>query len=87
MQSQSSDIEARPELELDGADQMFFEYLVGAYQSFMTGEDDYDAMDEKLIANFEFKNEGILRDVEAFEKEHETLQTEYKHLTETEVCL
>ncbi|KAI9353822.1 HEC/Ndc80p family-domain-containing protein [Obelidium mucronatum] len=65
-------------------EKVFFTYLTKAYAVFLAGDDNYDAMDDELIANFDRKNEKTVKDVEKLKLEHDVLSKEWTSLRESE---
>ena len=70
--------------EAEQADKIFFDYLIKAYGVFLEGTDDFDGMDQALVANFDKKNEEIIREVEKLKKELAVLEREWSSLSESE---
>ncbi|TPX70338.1 hypothetical protein SpCBS45565_g01736 [Spizellomyces sp. 'palustris'] len=65
-------------------EKMFFNYVTQAYGVFLQGDDNYEYMDKELIDSFDRKNEKVLKALERLETEHDALEKEWTHLTESE---
>ncbi|KAJ3284177.1 kinetochore-associated Ndc80 complex subunit ndc80 [Rhizoclosmatium sp. JEL0117] len=65
-------------------EKVFFDYLTKAYAVFLAGDDNYDAMDDELISNFDRKNEKTVKDVEKLKVEHDVLSKEWASLRDSE---
>ncbi|KAJ3105223.1 kinetochore-associated Ndc80 complex subunit ndc80 [Phlyctochytrium planicorne] len=78
-----NDFDDIPDAEL-AAEKVFFEYLTKTYAVFLAGDDNYDTMDRELIANFDRKNEKIVKEVEKLNTEHEILSREWANLRDSE---
>ncbi|KAJ3391310.1 kinetochore-associated Ndc80 complex subunit ndc80 [Entophlyctis sp. JEL0112] len=80
-------MDSQIEIEEDPSAQgekVFFDYLTKAYSTFLAGDDDYDNMDNELIANFDRKNEKIVKDIEKLKSEYDVLSKEFASLRDSE---
>ncbi|KAJ1557470.1 kinetochore-associated Ndc80 complex subunit ndc80, partial [Cladochytrium tenue] len=62
----------------------FYGYLTKAYASFLAGEDNYDQMDNELVAEFERKNAKVAKEIEQLEAENAILEKERAALADSE---
>jgi len=60
--------------------QMFFEYVSGAYQAFLQGEDNFSVFDEALAKKFDLKNAGVSEEIDKLNARSEELQQEIAQL-------
>ncbi|TPX32146.1 hypothetical protein SmJEL517_g04699 [Synchytrium microbalum] len=65
-------------------EKLFFDYLSKAYALFMAGSDNYDGIDQEMMADFDRKNEFVIQDVARLNQENEILKKELQDLTGTE---
>ncbi|KAI9102541.1 HEC/Ndc80p family-domain-containing protein [Phlyctochytrium arcticum] len=70
-------VEVQPE-------KMFFKYVIEAYAIFLQGDDNFEYMDDELMENLDRKNDKVKKDIERLQNESDTLQNEWKLLTESE---
>jgi SMC interacting uncharacterized protein involved in chromosome segregation len=68
------------------SEKIFFEYLKKSYFSFLdTGDQANPDMDQELIRMFNDKNAMVIKGIEKYKKDIESLEREWEGLTGTDV--
>lgn len=63
------------------AEEMFFEYLRSAYDSFLSGDDDaYTALEQELVDNFSGRNVTVEKEIAALREQNRALKAEAEQL-------
>ncbi len=70
------------------SEKIFFEYLKKSYFSFLdTGDQANPDMDQELIRMFNDKNAMVIKGIDKFKKDIESLEREWEGLTGTDVLI
>lgn len=71
-------------MEGDDGEMVFFQYTSSAYQSFLEGNDNYNALDEELSLSFQKKNKQVEKDINTLQQSQTALTQEAARLKCTE---
>lgn len=70
------------------SEKIFFQYLKKSYFSFLdTGDQANPDMDQELIGMFNDKNAMVIKGIDKFKKDIESLEREWEGLTGTDVLI